>query len=245
MIITKNMATCDNISDNPVGPEVSSIPAIKPKATTLHGTHAYLARIDPSQAEALYPLLGGSRNAHLWDYMHDRPCVDFDSFQIMMEKNSASTDPLFFTIFTVSTQSPLGWASLMRQETPNRVIEIGSIMYSHLLQRSTAATEAVYLLMKHCFEDLGYRRVEWKCNNLNAPSKRAAQRLGFKFEGIFRKHLIVKGRNRDTAWFSVLDDEWGVVGRALKTWLEESNFDRDGTQRKRLEDIRDGLAKAA
>jgi RimJ/RimL family protein N-acetyltransferase len=133
---------------------------------------------------------------------------------------------------------PMGIVCLMNIVPSNRCFEIGHVVFSPLLQRTTAATEAIYLLMKHCFEDLNYRRVEWKANNLNEPSKRAAVRLGFVPEGIFRKHMIVKGRNRDTAWFSVVDDEWAVVKGGLEGWLEKGNFDGEGKQVRKLEEIR-------
>ena len=115
---------------------------------------------------------------------------------------------------------------------------MGNILYSPVLQRSRAATETMYLLAKHVFEDLGYRRYEWKCHNLNAPSKRAAERLGFTFEGVFRQHMITKGRNRDTAWFSILDGEWPVVKKGFESWLDEKNFDENGLQRRRLQECR-------
>jgi RimJ/RimL family protein N-acetyltransferase len=128
----------------------------------------------------------------------------------------------------------------------HRTIEIGHVLFSPVLQRTTAATESIYLLMKHCFEDLNYRRVEWKANDLNEPSKRAALRLGFVFEGVFRKHMVVKGRNRDTAWFSVTDDEWeGGVKGGLEKWLENANFDESGLQLRKLEEVRASLVERA
>ncbi|KAK5633681.1 hypothetical protein RRF57_009395 [Xylaria bambusicola] len=126
----------------------------------------------------------------------------------------------------------------MRIDTVNRGVEVGSIIFSSKLQRSTAATEAMYLMAKHALEDLGYRRYEWKCNALNAPSRRAALRLGFTFEGVFRKHMIIKGRNRDTAWFAIVDDDWPDVKKAFEDWLNPANFDKLGAQLKRLEDFR-------
>ena len=138
--------------------------------------------------------------------------------------------------------SPIGIITLMNINPTHRTIEIGAVLFSPLLQRTTAATEAIYVLMKHCFDDLGYRRVEWKANNLNEPSKRAAVRLGFVPEGVFRNHMIVKGRSRDSAWFSVTDEEWvGGVKEALESWLQKGNFDEEGGQRRKLEDIRAAL----
>jgi RimJ/RimL family protein N-acetyltransferase len=122
----------------------------------------------------------------------------------------------------------------MRIEPVHKVIEVGSILYTRLLQRTAAATEAMYLMARHIFEDLGYRRYEWKCNALNEPSRSAALRLGFSFEGIFRQHMIVKGLNRDTAWFAMLDSEWPARKRAFEEWLDPSNFDEEGRQKTRL-----------
>jgi RimJ/RimL family protein N-acetyltransferase len=122
----------------------------------------------------------------------------------------------------------------MRVDPPNRVIEVGGIIYTRALQRSRGATEAMYLMARHVFEELGYRRYEWKCNALNEPSRRAALRLGFSFEGIFRQHMIIKGLNRDTAWFSMLDSEWSARKREFERWLDDSNFDSAGNQKSRL-----------
>lgn len=132
----------------------------------------------------------------------------------------------------------VGYISLMRIDAINRVVEIGSIMFSPVLQSTTASTEIIYLLSKYVFETLTYRRFEWKCNNLNAPSKRSAERLGFKYEGTFRKHMVLKGRNRDTAWFSIVDDEWEVVKRGFEGWLREENFDGQGRQIRGLKEVR-------
>jgi RimJ/RimL family protein N-acetyltransferase len=130
----------------------------------------------------------------------------------------------------------------MRIDAANGVVEIGNVLWNGLVAQKPAATEALYLFARHAFEDLGYRRFEWKCNNHNGPSKRAALRFGFTFEGIFRQHMIVKGENRDTAWYSMLDEEWPVIGGALKAWLDPANFDGAGRQKRRLADIRRELA---
>lgn len=126
----------------------------------------------------------------------------------------------------------------MNMNLPNRVIEVGSILYAPALQRTPAATEVQYLLARYVFETLGFRRYEWKCNDLNGPSKRAAGRLGFVYEGLFRRHMVLKGRSRDTAWFSVVDEEWEGVKRGFEGWLDEGNFDGEGRQRRRLEEFR-------
>lgn len=126
----------------------------------------------------------------------------------------------------------------MRMDLPNRVIEVGNILFTSALQRTPAATEAMYLLARFVFEDLGFRRYEWKCNSLNAPSRRAAERFGFTYEGTFRQHIITRGRNRDTAWYSMLDSEWPRVKRGFETWLDASNFDSEGKQKRTLEQMR-------
>src|SRR6185436_18002595 len=145
--------------------------------------------------------------------------------------------PLFFTILHEATGTPAGYCSLMRIEPAHRVIEVGSILYTPTLQRTRGATEAMYLLARYIFEDLGYRRYEWKCNALNAPSRAAALRLGFTYEGIFRQHMIIKGNNRDTAWYSMLDGEWPARKARFEAWLAPSNFDAGGRQRKALSQV--------
>src|SRR6185436_15486633 len=144
--------------------------------------------------------------------------------------------PLFFTILHEATGTPAGYCSLMRIEPAHRVIEVGNILYLPSLQRTAGATEAMYLLARYVFDTLGYRRYEWKCNALNHPSRAAALRLGFTFEGVFRQHMIVKGRNRDTAWYSMLDSEWPALKTRFERWLSPGNFDDGGRQRMPLGD---------
>jgi RimJ/RimL family protein N-acetyltransferase len=144
---------------------------------------------------------------------------------------------VLLAILPTETARAAGWASYMRITPAHGVIEVGNILFSPALQRTRAATEAMYLMARHVFEDLGYRRYEWKCNAENAPSRRAALRFGFTFEGIFRQHMVVKGHNRDTAWFAMLDHEWPVRKRAFEAWLQPENFDDDGHQRRTLAEI--------
>ena len=167
----------------------------------------------------------------MWQYLFEGPFADRAAFDLHLHRIAVSEDPLFFAILDESSGAAVGYASYMRIEPVHRVIEVGSILYTPRLQQTTLATEAMYLMARHVFEDLGYRRYEWKCNALNAPSRRAALRLGFTFEGIFRQHMIVKGRNRDTAWFSMLDSEWPVRKANFERWLDPSNFGRDGRQK--------------
>lgn len=171
--------------------------------------------------------------------MFGGPYNSLEEFQTSIDTMSQSSDPFYYAIVDNKTQSAVGHASLMRIEPVHRVIEVGNIMYSPALQRSRAATEAMYLLAKHVFEDLGYRRYEWKCDNYNEPSKVAAGRLGFTFEGVFRQHIIYKGRSRDTAWYSMLDAEWQrSVKGGFERWLDDGNFDGEGRQVRRLQDCR-------
>ena len=150
-------------------------------------------------------------------------------------------DPLFFAILDKATGEVLGSAALMRIVPAHGVIEVGTIGYSPRLKRTRIATDAMYLMARHVFEDLGYRRYEWKCDRTNEPSQRAALRLGFTFEGIFRQHMMIAGKNRDTAWFAMLDTEWPEKKAALQRWLDPENFDAEGRQKRSLEAIRDGL----
>jgi RimJ/RimL family protein N-acetyltransferase len=184
--------------------------------------------------DALWQGLGGAENEDLWRYMRAGPFMDRAAFDDHLRARAASEDPLVFAIVDRGTGCAVGLIQLMRIDPPNRVIEIGGVLYGRALQRSRGATEAMYLLARHVFEDLGYRRYEWKCNTSNEASRRAALRLGFTFEGVFRKHMIVKGKSRDTAWFSMLDSEWPERKRRFERWLEESNFDSEGRQKMRL-----------
>jgi RimJ/RimL family protein N-acetyltransferase len=210
-------------------------PAERPVRITLEGRYVLLQPLDPAtHAEALWHGLNGPSNDDLWLYMPDGPFTDRAAFDAHVEAKAISEDPLFFAIVERESGLPGGRATLMRIDPANRVIEVGGIIYTRALQRSRAATEAMYLFAQHVFEDLGYRRYEWKCNALNEPSRRAALRLGFSFEGIFRQHMIIKGKNRDTAWFSMLDSEWPARKREFNLWLHPDNFDADGMQKTRL-----------
>jgi RimJ/RimL family protein N-acetyltransferase len=173
----------------------------------------------------------------VWQWLFDGPYASLaDLSRDIAEKESAQ-DRLFFAIISSEVGSAAGYASLMRMEPAHGVIEVGNILLSPALQRTTAATEAMYLMARHVFDDLGYRRYEWKCNAENEPSRRAALRLGFTFEGIFRQHMVAKDRNRDTAWFSMLDHEWPARRAAFEAWLDAANFDENGRQRQTLKEI--------
>jgi len=209
--------------------------AKRPERITLTGCTVRLEPLDPAKhADALWSGLGGASAENLWLYMPDGPFVERAVFDSHVQAKAESEDPLFFAIVDRATDTAIGRATLMRIDPPNRVIEVGGIIYTPTLQRSRGATEAMYLFARYVFDDLGYRRYEWKCNALNERSRRAALRLGFTFEGIFRQHMIIKEKNRDTAWFSMLDSEWPARKREFERWLDESNFDAAGMQKTRL-----------
>ncbi|HEY4191583.1 MAG TPA: GNAT family protein [Mesorhizobium sp.] len=171
-------------------------------------------------------------------WLFEKPPESRAEFDGWLEKVQASEDPLYFTVIDLASGKIAGRQTLMRIEPNHGVIEIGSIYWGPLISRRPAATEAQYLFTRYIFDELGYRRYEWKCHNDNAPSKRAAERFGFKFEGIFRQHMVTKGANRDTAWYSIIDKEWPALKKAYENWLDPSNFDSEGVQKKRLEDLR-------
>lgn len=230
----------------PLGfPVADSTPGPRPSRTTLQGRTVTLEPIRASHAEELYPHIGGEEHRWLWDYMTADPALSLEDLRRLLGYLAESPDSVVWAVkpHTSETGDPpssaVGYIGLLNIVAAHRTVELGHVMYSTSLQRTTAASEAVYLLMRYVFCELGYRRVEWKCNNLNEPSKRAALRYGFQFEGVFRQHLIMKGRNRDTAWFSMLDSEWtGEQGRGIQSgfeqWLDDGNFDSEGNQKRPL-----------
>ncbi len=193
----------------------------------------------PVHGEGLYAISTVADADERFRWLMEYPPRSRGEFQLWLEKAEASTDPLFFTVIDQETGAIGGRQTLMRIDPVNGCIEAGSIYWGPGLSRTIRATEALFLFARHVFDDLGYRRFEWKCNARNEPSKRAASRFGFTYEGTFRQHLIVKGENRDTAWFSILDSEWPALKSAFDAWLDPSNFDKEGKQKKRLEAFRD------
>ncbi|OAL34423.1 hypothetical protein AYO20_06266 [Fonsecaea nubica] len=226
-----------------IGPPVTAGPGSRPSRVTLTGTTVVLEPLLPSHASHLYDMVKGENNNRLWTYLFDDPYESLAAFEAAVTAKSQSEDPLFFAVVDQRTAKPIGWVSLMRIDTRHRVVEVGNILFSPRLQRTRAATEAVYLLARYVFETLHYRRYEWKCDNLNTPSKRAAVRFGFTFEGVFRKHMVYKERSRDTCWFSMIEDDWFQRGvkQGFEGWLDDGNFDDSGKQRRRLEDVRGEL----
>ncbi|MWD26834.1 GNAT family N-acetyltransferase [Aquicoccus sp. SCR17] len=197
-----------------------------------------LVRLEPLDAEAHAALLFRAFEGEdwLWDYMPYGPFSSAAQYHRWVRETVGDPSHLFYAIVDLETGRPEGVASYLRIAPEAGSIEVGNICMGPALQRTPAATEAMYLMMKWAFE-AGYRRYEWKCNALNLPSRRAAQRLGFSYEGVFRQALVVKGRNRDTAWFACIDSEWPALDQAFRVWLDPANFDASGQQRERLSDL--------
>lgn len=217
-------------------------PRPRPERKVLEGRYVRLEPLSADQhGDGLYEASSVADADRRFRYLFDYPPETRADFQPWLEKAEASEDPLFFAVIDKASGKVAGRQTLMRIDPAFGVIEIGNIYWGPLISQKPAATEAQFLFAKYAF-DLGYRRYEWKCNNANEPSKRAAERFGFQFEGVFRQHLVVKGENRDTAWYSIIDKEWPLVRQAYDEWLDPSNFDAGGQQKRRLEDIRAALA---
>lgn len=200
-----------------------------PTATLLEGRFIRLERLDPARhADELFAALEGpGADPKLWDYLPYGPFPERNVFNTWLNNHAAASDPYFFAVIDRANNQVQGILSLMSIVPAQGRIEIGHVTFGAPMQRSPRSTEAVYLLAKHSF-DLGYRRLEWKCNNGNARSKYAAERLGFSFEGVFRQHMVVKGQNRDTAWYSILDGEWPAIAAGFEQWLSDENQTPDG-----------------
>lgn len=212
-----------------VGPSVTWRPASPPTGVVLAGSHCRLEPLDPARhAATLHDANLEDAEGGMWTYMGYGPFYALDEYRSWCESMAVGDDPLFYSI--VVNEAAVGVASFLRIDPSMGVIEVGHIAYSPRLQRTVAATEAMYLMMHHVFDDLGYRRYEWKCDALNRPSRAAATRLGFSFEGVFRQATMYKGRNRDTAWYSVVDSEWPLLKARFEAWLDGTNFSEDGVQ---------------
>jgi RimJ/RimL family protein N-acetyltransferase len=211
-------------------------PALLPARAPIEGRYVRVEPVDPRvHAEELFA--AAHQDAAVWDYLAYGPWPSPASFRDFLRDCAASADPVFYAIRDRATGRASGVASLMSIVPKNGTIEIGHIWLGPALQNTTAATEALYRLIDYALTELGYRRMEWKCNALNAASRRAAVRLGFYFEGIFYQHMIAKGRNRDTAWFSILDSEWPALRATYEAWLAPDNFDESGRQRTSLREL--------
>ncbi len=210
-------------------------PRPRPERRVHEGRFVRLEPLDPARHggdlhEA--SIAPGAEERFRW--LFETPPESRAAFQAWLERVAASEDPLYFAVVDRATGRAVGRLTFMRVDTAHGVIETGSILFGPDLARTPGATEAIYLQARHAFDDLGYRRFEWKCNVLNAPSRRAAERFGFAFEGIFRQHMVVKGESRDTAWFAMIDAEWPARRAAFERWLDPANFDSDGRQRESL-----------
>lgn len=228
---------------NPLGQPIGSplagwSPRPHPPHTPMQGRLCRLDPLDATQhAAALFEAHSADREGRNWTYLPYGPFESAAEYRRWVERAAAQEDPQFFAIVEQGSGRPVGTGSYLRIEPAMGVIEVGHLAFSPALQRTPAATEAMYLMLRRAFDELGYRRYEWKCDSLNAPSVAAAKRLGFTFEGTFRQAVVIKGRNRDTSWLSIIDSEWPAVKRALEGWLAPANFDAAGAQRRRLGDL--------
>jgi RimJ/RimL family protein N-acetyltransferase len=214
-------------------------PRRRPDRKALEGRYCRLEPLDASRhGEDLFEASSVADAAERFRWLFEYPPESRADFRSWLDKAQGSEDPLFFAVVDKSSGKAAGRQALMRIDTTHGVIEIGSIYWGPLVSRRPAATEALYLFARYAFDELEYRRFEWKCHDLNAPSKRAAVRFGFRFEGVFRQHLVFKGGNRDTAWFSIIDREWPALRRAYEAWLDPGNFDAQGRQRRSLAELR-------
>ena len=211
----------------------------KPSAPSLEGRYVRLERLDSGRhGDGLFEASATQEADQKFRWLFEPPPADRDSFRSWVERVAASEDPLFYAVIDKASGKVAGRQSFMRIDAAHGVIEIGNIYWGPLVARKPAATEALYLFARHAFDDLGYRRFEWKCNDDNVPSKAAAARFGFTAEGVFRQHMVAKGLNRDTAWFSMIDKDWVGLKPAYEAWLAPENFDLAGRQKRRLEEVR-------
>ncbi|MFZ4257315.1 GNAT family N-acetyltransferase [Raoultella terrigena] len=213
-------------------------PRPAPQRHTLQGRLCYLEPLAGKHAEALFAAHQLAPDTRSWTWLLREPDSSVEEFSAWVASVAELSDPLHFAVIDRQTRLPVGSLALMRIDANNGVIEVGHVHFSPLLSRTAMATEAHWLLMRYAFETLGYRRYEWKCNSLNEPSRRAARRLGFHYEGRFRQALVIKGHNRDTDWFSIIDAEWPQIDSAMQRWLASDNFSADGQQIRTLESLR-------
>lgn len=228
--------------ERPLGAELQWTAVERPDGAPMRGSHVLLRPLETADAEPLYSVShppGG--DAAVWTYLPDGPYENPEQLRQTIAWAQGLDDRVYYTILELREERPSGWASYLRIKPEFGVVEIGHIWFAPALQRTTAATEAIFLLARHAFDDLGYRRLEWKCNALNAASRRAAERFGFSLEGVFRQHQVIKGRNRDTAWYAITDDEWPAIRLGFERWLDPQNFDARGQQ---LRSLRETIAEA-
>jgi len=228
-----------NEFQQPIGEPVENWQGVQaPTKTKIHGQYC---RLEPmsvaAHSQELFDALSQAEDARDWTYLPSGPFRDLAEYQRYLARLETLNDPLHYAIVDLHTQQAVGSIALMRIDTQQGVIEIGHVTYSPKLKRTRVATEAVSLLLQYTLGELGYRRVEWKCNALNHPSRAAALRLGFTYEGLFRQALVARGHNRDTTWFSIIDSEFPALQRAYQQWLAPENFDHEGQQRQKLGEL--------
>ncbi|WP_322028474.1 GNAT family protein [Paraburkholderia sp. J76] len=228
----------------PIGDPVTGWqPRERPARVTIEGQFCRIEPIDLERHAAdLFEAYGTAADGRDWTYLFAEPFADFATFREYLAKAAASNDPFHYAVIDRASGKAVGTFALMRIEPVHGVIEVGSVTFSPRLKQTPVSTEAQYLLMRYVFDDLGYRRYEWKCDSLNAPSRKTALRLGFQFEGIFRQAIVYKGRSRDTAWFAIIDKDWPLAKAAFEKWLSKENFDAQGKQRASLASLRETAA---
>jgi RimJ/RimL family protein N-acetyltransferase len=230
------MQSRTNEYGQPIGPPLADWkPRPLPPRSALCGRYARVEPVDVERdTDSLFDAYREAPDGRDWTYLSSEAFAERGAYRAHLARIATLADPFHHSIIDVASGRALGTAALMRIDPANGVIEVGHIAYSPALKRSRVATEAIFLLMRRVFDELGYRRFEWKCDHLNAPSRAAAQRYGFQFEGIFRQAIVYKGRSRDTAWYSLIDREWPAVRHGYEQWLRPENFGDDGRQRERL-----------
>ena len=210
----------------------------RPTRTAMTGRYCAVEPLQPGgHAADLYQAYMEDKEHRVWTYMSYGPFHTFEDYRRWLESYGTGDDPLFHAVIDLKSSRAAGVASYLNLKPDVGVVEVGHISYSPQLQKTPAVTEAMFLMMRRAFDELGYRRYEWKCDALNAASRTAAERLGFVFEGVFRQATIYKGRNRDTAWYSIIDAQWPALKKAIERWLEPGNFDAQGRQRLRLSNV--------
>ncbi|PJI85288.1 RimJ/RimL family protein N-acetyltransferase [Yoonia maricola] len=225
-----------NAHGQPIGAPVSDWTGCDPiPRTPMHGSSCDVVPLERQHSAALHTAFSQDESGALWTYMPTGPFQSESDYAAWVAQAADSQDPLFFAIIGKSNGQAVGVASFLRIQPENGVAEVGYITFAPALQRTVMATEAMYLMMKRVMGELGYRRYEWKCDALNAPSRAAAARLGFQYDGLFKQARVYKGRNRDTAWFSILDRDWPALQRGYEAWLNPANFDAHGRQRASLQ----------
>jgi RimJ/RimL family protein N-acetyltransferase len=233
------MSTLNHYQQAIGDPLVHWTPRALPARIVIEGRYCRLEPLNPEHHAAdLFASYSVAPDDRGWTYLSIGPFANVSEYSAYLEGAAASADPLHYAVIDLKSGIAVGTVALMRIDRVNGVVEVGFVVFSPLLQRSPLSTEAQYLLMKYVFDELGYRRYEWKCDSLNTPSRQAAARLGFTFEGLFRQAVVYKQRTRDTAWFSIIDSEWPAISSAFEKWLAVENMDEQGVQRYALSEIR-------